>query len=260
MLQLANTLLGKTAAFEADLIEAIGVCVASGGRHGKGQNVLRNGGASANVGVSADANKLVYRAKRADHGPFLDRHVSGDRGAVHQHRVIANHRVMSDVGVGHDQDVAANFRDPSTFDRAAVDGYALADFVVIADLQSRRLALVGNILRRHPNGAKGKENVLSSNLGWTFKCDVREQLAALPQFHLRADHAIGANFARGGNFGTRVNDGCGMNVSCARKTAIVCLGANHSAAASSALPPRPRELWTSWHDTVASATRLPSTE
>ena len=73
---------GEAAAFEADLVEAVGVVVALDGGERVGQHVLRDRGASADVGVAADAAELVDGAERADDGVVLDGDVAGEGGGV----------------------------------------------------------------------------------------------------------------------------------------------------------------------------------
>src|SRR5713226_1640176 len=108
----------------------------------------------------------MHWAKRADHGPFLHGHVSAEGGAVHQHAVVANHAVVADVRVGHDERVAADAGEATAFDRAAADGDALANLIVVADLKARGLALIGSILRRHADGGEWEERVVRADLGW----------------------------------------------------------------------------------------------
>src|SRR6266478_917860 len=59
---------GEAAAFEAYFVEAVGVVVALDGGEGVGEDVLRDGGAAADVGVAAYAAELVDGAEGADYG------------------------------------------------------------------------------------------------------------------------------------------------------------------------------------------------
>ena len=54
--------------------------------------------------------------------------------------LIADHAVVRDVRVGHEQVVVADARDALVVRRAAIDGAALAEHVAVADLEPRRLA------------------------------------------------------------------------------------------------------------------------
>ena len=176
---------------------------------------------------------------------------------------------MADVSVGHDQGVAADFGQSFAFDGAAADGNALTDFVVIADFETGRFAVVRNILGRHADGAERKERIVRADSAWTSNGNVRQQAAIFAQHDFSADHAVGTDAAGGRHFGLGIDDGRRMNVhefiafvgmrEPAVREAILSF---HSAAFSPALSvpsPRPRALSMSWHETVASATRLPAT-
>ena len=127
-------------------------------RHRERQDILRDRRSAANIGMRADAHELMHRAERSHHRPLFDRHVAAQGGAIHQHGVIADHAIVPDVRVRHDQQVAAHLGQSAALHRAAIDRHVLANLVVIADLEARRLAFVGDILRRHADGAKRKES------------------------------------------------------------------------------------------------------
>src|SRR6202050_2602625 len=126
--------------------------------------------------------------------------------------MIADHRVVSDVGISHDESVTANFRQPSAFDRSPIEGDILADFVVLANFQPRGLAFIGHVLRRHPNRTERKKNVMRADLRWPLDGYVRNQTAVLAQFNVRSDHTVRANLARCRDLGAGIDDGRGMNV------------------------------------------------
>src|SRR2546430_3410422 len=153
--------------------------------------------------------------------------------------------------------MAANLRQATALEGAAIDGRALADFVVITDFEAGRFALVGHVLRVHADCAKWEESVVRADFRGTFDCDVRDQVAAFAHLHVWTDYAVRADLAGCGNFCAWINDCHGVNIhhwvmECGARP---CKG--HSVAWSS--PPRPRELSISWQDTVASATFFPFT-
>ena len=152
----------------------------------------------------------MHRAQRPYHRPLFDRHVPAQRRAIHEHGMILNHAIVPDVRVGHDQQMAADLSQASALHRAAIDGHTLADFVVIADLQPRRLALVGDILRRHANGAEGEEDIIGSDLRRPVDRHMRLEAAILAQFDLRANHAIRSDFAGRRNLRARIDNRRGM--------------------------------------------------
>src|ERR1700678_2008186 len=125
--------------------------------------------------------------------------------------MVADHRVMSNVRISHDESVASHFRQPSTFDRSPIDRDILADLVVLANLQPRGLAFVGHILRCHPNRTEGEKNVVRADLRWPLDGNVRNQPAVPTQFDVRSDHAVWANLARRRDLRLRIDDGRGMS-------------------------------------------------
>src|SRR5579872_1461369 len=207
--------------------------------------------------MRADAHKLVHRTERSHNGPLFDGHMAGDRRAIHQHAMVANHAIVPDVRVGHDEDVAANLGEPSALHCSPVDGHVLADLVMVTNFQTGRLAVIGDILRRHANRTERKEGIVRTNFGRPLNRDVREQAAVLAEVYIGAHHAVRTNRARSGNFRSCCNDGRGMNIHEGFSELP-----RYANASSGPLPlqPRPRELSTSWHETIASATRLSPTQ
>src|SRR3981189_2869347 len=136
---------------------------------------------------------MVYRTKRADLSPLLDGDVASESCRVRKNDVVADDAIMRDVGVRHDQDVAAHAGEPTAFHGATADGDEFANLVVIANFQTCRFAGVGQILRRHSDRTKWKETVVVANFRRSFDGHLRKQGAPFSQFHLWTDHAVRAN-------------------------------------------------------------------
>ena len=141
--------------------------------------------------------KWCTGTERAYRGPFLDRNVAAEGCGIGQNHVVANHAIMRDVGVSHNQDVAAHAGQSAALNGAAVDGNELANLVVVANFQARGFASVGQILRCHPDRAKREEAVVGANLGGPLDGHVRNQMATFSQLDVCPDHAIGADLAEG---------------------------------------------------------------
>src|SRR5258707_4474959 len=107
----------------------------------------------------------MHRAERTHHSPLFDSYMPAERRTIHQHAMVADHAVMADMSIGHDQSIVANAGETAALHRTAADGNALANLVVVANLQTRWFPSVGNILRRHADRAEGKEGVVGSNFG-----------------------------------------------------------------------------------------------
>ncbi len=90
---------------------------------------------------------MVYGTERANHSPFFDDDMAAQSCSIGEDDVVADYAVMGNVGVGHDQSMAADARQASALGGAAIDGNELADNVVVADLEARGLAFIAQVLR-----------------------------------------------------------------------------------------------------------------
>ena len=84
---------------------------------------------------------------------------------------------------------------------------------------------------------------------------VRIESAIFADLNVRADHAVRADVAAGMYVGFGIDYGCWMDAHAQFNLVYFDAGRYSSAAASEDDPRRPRELSTSWHFTLASATR-----
>ena len=102
----------------------------------------------------------MHRTERAHNSPLSDRDVAAEGRGVGQNDVVADVAIVRDVGVSHHQYMAAHASQSAALDGAAVDGDKLANLVMVADLEPRGFAGVGEVLRRHADRAEGKEAVV----------------------------------------------------------------------------------------------------
>src|SRR5580692_4706734 len=142
-MNLMNSVLAESTAFQADRIQPISACVTRSGGLGKRKNIASDGGPAANKRMRANANKVMDRAKRTHRGPLFHGDVTTKSRRIGQDYMVADHAIVSDVGVSHDQNMVAQAGESSTFDRATIDGDELADGIVTANFQTRRFAGVG---------------------------------------------------------------------------------------------------------------------
>ena len=61
--------------------------------------------------------------------------------------MVADHAVVGNMAVGHDQRVIADTGQASAFCGAAIDGDKFADGVVVTDFKARGFAFVTQVLR-----------------------------------------------------------------------------------------------------------------
>src|SRR5258708_14887325 len=100
-LQYLQPLGRKAFALQAYRIDAETFRLAFSDDFRKRRHVLRNHRRSPDVGVAADAAKLVHRAKRANGHEIFHRDVPGERRAVHKQRVAADYTFMPHLRVRH---------------------------------------------------------------------------------------------------------------------------------------------------------------
>src|SRR5690606_41313533 len=103
--------------------------------HHAGRYVHIDVGLRADKAVCADAQELVDTNEAAEDGPVVDNHVTGHGGIVGEDHVVADDAVMGHVGVGHEQVVRTDARDPTPCFRATMHGGALTDNVSVTYLE-----------------------------------------------------------------------------------------------------------------------------
>jgi hypothetical protein len=118
---------------------------------------------------------------------------------------------MRNVRVSHDQVVVAEARAPATFDRPAIDGDKLTDFVMVANLQPRRFARISNVLRREANRTERGKAIVRANLRSAIDDDMRRETTVRAQFDTGPNDTIGPNLTRRMDFAFRIDDRRRMN-------------------------------------------------
>ena len=168
--------------------------IARGYRLREWKHIFGDRCAAADVGVHANANKLMDWAHCPHHRPFSHDYVSPKRGGIGQNHPISDYTIMRDVSVGHDERVIADAGHSSAFWRAAVDGDKFTNDVVLTYSQMGRLAGVSNILRSETNGRKGEEVIVGADRGGPFHHYVRREFAVFADFYIWPDDAVGPDF------------------------------------------------------------------
>ena len=247
----AEALAVEAAALEANFVEAVGVDFSRGRSQGEREHILGDGGAAADVGMAADAAKLVHRAKGSDGRVVLDDDVTGEGSGVGEDTVIADDAIVADVGVGHDEAMTSDAGGAAAARGSARDGHAFADGVVVSHANGGGLALVFEILGRDADAGKRKEAVAGAGVQMAVENDVRDQLALFAENDIRSDGAVRADRAGCGDDRTGSDDGGGVNA----HTAVPDSGAGSGGAP----PAAGLRRGTSWHMTMASQASLPST-
>src|SRR6185312_346718 len=134
--------------------------------------------------------------------------MSGERSGVHQHRVIADLAVVTNMRVRHDQNVTAYLCRAAALIRSAIDGDVLANDVVVADFQPRGLTAIGNVLRLGAERGEREYPVVVADAGGTVNHHMRDKLAVLAELNIGADYAVRSDRTRRWHFRTTIHNGC----------------------------------------------------
>lgn len=206
VMDLGDALFGEPFTLETDGVQAISVGVAGGCGFRKGQNIAGDGRATSDERIGADMHEMMHGTKRADNGVILDDNMTAEgRGVCHDY-IIPDLAIMRDVGISHDQVMAANTSYAAAFYRSAVDGDKFANGVVISDLETCGFAGVSYVLWRETDRTKWKKAVIGTNFARPLEGDMRLKMAPFAEFDVRPDYAIGTNFAGGSNPGSRIDN------------------------------------------------------
>src|SRR6185437_2867197 len=121
----------------------------------------------------AHARELVEQAERTDGSVIFDNDVTGELGAIDEDHVVADHAVVADVRVGHDEVVAADARDAAALYGAAVHRTELAEVIRVAHFELHTLAGVGEILGIASYDGEGMNMIVTTELRRAFDDGVR---------------------------------------------------------------------------------------
>src|SRR5215469_15247605 len=126
----------------------------------------------------------MHRRKGSYSGVVLYSHVACESSGVGHDYVVANETIMRDMHVCHQQAVAADSRYSTAARSSAVDRHALADHIVVANLDPCHFAFELQVLRFQPDRRKGKYAIVPAHLQWAAQHDVGEQFAILSHHDL----------------------------------------------------------------------------
>ena len=132
--------------------------------------------------------------------------------SVGENAVVADHTVMGDVGVGHEEIVVADAHDPR-LGCAAVNRHMLAEDIVVADFNPRRFVIVFEMLRPFAQHCMTIHRVVAAHAQRTDDVDAGAQGAAVANLHFALNDYIGADDDFLADHDFRVEEGGGMDAS-----------------------------------------------
>jgi hypothetical protein len=119
--------------------------------------------------------------------------VAGKRGIIDENTVTADHAVVTDMDVGHQQVVVADGGFGTILDRTAMNGDALADDIVVADDKTRGLALVFQVRRIFTHGRELVNAVMLADDSRPFYHHMGGDNGALTDLNVGSDDGPGTH-------------------------------------------------------------------
>src|SRR6266481_3334001 len=174
-LQRLDALRGKSLALQPDRVRAKAPRLPLRDDQRKRRHVLGNHRRRADIRVAPQAATLVHRRKRAQRYEILHGHVTRQRSAVHEQRIVADLAVVPDVRIRQEKIIIANPRDTAALRGSPADGHMFAKNVCFAHMQFDALAAESVVLWIAANHAKRVKHVV------------------VCEFRRAADHRIRAN-------------------------------------------------------------------
>src|SRR3990167_1130520 len=125
--------------------------------------------------------------------------------------MVADHTVMANMGIGHDQIMVAKGGFAAILHGAAMDGDTLADHVVVANDQTSRLALILEIGGVFTHRGELIDAVVFTDPGRPLEDHMGADHCTLTNFYIGPDYRPGANDDVVSQLGTGINDGARVN-------------------------------------------------
>src|SRR6185369_6565659 len=206
-----NRLGADAFARQADLVDAVEGRLDAHRLHER-QSVHGDHAVAAAVGMAADAAELVHRGEGADARVVVHLDVTGQGGVVGEDRAAPHLAVVRDVGVDHEEVVAADAGDAAPLRSTAVHGTSFTELVAIADLDGDPLAAELQVLRLEADAGVGEDAVLAADSGRPFDLGSRGDLGAFADLDLGTDDGERTDADAVGEHGARVHDGERMDL------------------------------------------------
>lgn len=140
--------------------------------------------------LRTDAGELMHGRQSADENEVTDLTVAAERRRGRKDHVVADLAVVSDMGIVHEIAALTDAGDTAAADGADVHGDALAHLAGFADLEPRRLAAIGQRLRRGAERHKGRYLAARTERRVARNVHMRLDAAFLADHDVAADDAI----------------------------------------------------------------------
>src|ERR1700754_5195668 len=163
----------EAAALQALAVDAAWAAAGLIGHHHEGRDVRAHQAAHADERMRSHLAELVHARIPGEDRPVADLRMTGQRGVVGEHHVVAHDAVVGDVDIGQQPVVVAHAGEAATFASTAVDGDEFADEVAVADIKLGQPAREFFALRRAADGGELRNAVFPANTRGAFDHHVR---------------------------------------------------------------------------------------
>jgi len=169
------------------------------------QDVLGDHREAADEGVFADPAELVDAAESAEVGVVLDDDMPSQRGGVGENGLAPNPAVVADMGIRHEIIIAADFGQPPSFGRPAVDGNVFPEKIAVSDLDLRFVVPIPDILRLASDRRKRRKMAVGADFRPAVDHDMGIQAGVF------MDRDMFSDDARWADPHARIQPGLGMD-------------------------------------------------
>src|SRR5260370_17864056 len=156
----------------------------------KGDHVGAHAAQPQNHCAFADTHELTHSCRAAEHREVADRDMAAQDHVVGKDYVVADLAVMADVGPYHEPAAISDFGYAAIVLGPGIHGDAFTDIAFGADHESGRAAAVSDGLRRSAQRGEWIKHGARADCGMPRNMYVSNELATVPDLHVRANDAI----------------------------------------------------------------------
>lgn len=151
-------------------------------------------GQGTDITVCPDGDERMDADTTRDRHDRLDMSMTTQDSVVGDHDLIAEHAIVSDVHVDHQQVARTDSGDSFLFFATAMDGDPFADYVPVTDFDAGGAAAEGNVLRFATDRRKGMDCIVFAQDGNAEDTDMGDQSRAAADRDIRPDHTVWTDF------------------------------------------------------------------
>ena len=155
--------------------------------------------------------ELVHQGEAAEDSPVTNLDMTGQGAIIDQHRIIADHTIVTDMNIGHQQIVITDGGLGPVLDRTPVDGDIFANSIVIADDEASGLITIFQIWRRLADTGELVDVVARANDRGPPNDHVRFDFTAWADLHTGANNRPWPHRYIIGDFRGGIDNGLAVN-------------------------------------------------